>query len=130
MSIKAFLAFVSGGSLLAWFSWFLVLKNTDPAVSADAQALFYSTLVLALLGTFTVLGLGLRRLLIKDDAALLKHLKQSLRQALLFTLGILFGLVLLAHDLFSWWIGLIILAVIIFYEAVFYSKRTAQSGYV
>lgn len=130
MSFKVFVTTVIIGSVLSWLGFFLILTNVDPTRTDHAAFLFYITLALSLFGTLTTVGLSLRRIIIRDDSALLRHLKQSVRQATLLTTAAILVLKFLSVGLFAWWIGLLLMLLIFMIEAVFYSRRTVTSGYV
>lgn len=130
MSLKTFLSIVGVCTALAWFSWYEVLQNIDPFANPELAFLFYVTLALALIGTLTTAGLIARRLVVKDEDSLLRHFKQSARQAIFLTIAFLIVLILGSKGLFVWWIGLGLLALVVMIEAIAYSNRTAKSGYV
>ena len=130
MTYKAFLSTIIAGTIISWAGLYLILMNTDPITTESALFLFFSTLFLALFGTFTSLGLVARSIFLTKKYATMHHFKQSIRQSFLLSIVTLLSLYLLANNLFVWWLAIIMLFVIILFETAIYSLRTSRSGYV
>lgn len=119
MSLKQFLCLIGGTAVFSWMAWGVVLFQVDPEVAGRAGlAVFYSSLSIALVGTFTVLGLALRVIwhrIRKQETIAFKYIAQTIRQAVWFSAVIVVSLMLSAANLFTWWssgtllIGFIIL---------------------
>lgn len=123
MSLKQFLYFVGGATLLAWVAWGVVLFQVDPDVAGRAGlAVFYGALLVALIGTFTLIGLGVRKGLNnvrKQPTIAFKYIAQTIRQAFWFALVVIVSLMLSAAHLFTWWSSGILLISFIILESFF-----------
>lgn len=123
MSLKQFLYFVGGATLLSWIAWGVVLFQVDPQVSGRAGlAVFYGALLVALIGTFTLLGLAARQgwhTLRKQPPIAFKYIGQTIRQALWFAFVVIVSLMLSAGHLFTWWSSGILLVGFIILESFF-----------
>ncbi|MCL5008740.1 MAG: hypothetical protein M1400_00160 [Patescibacteria group bacterium] len=96
---------IAGATLLSAFSLGAVLMFTDPGqASAGTFGFFYLSVFLFAFGTFTLLGLSLRRWLAPKMFVL--NFYTSLRQALLVALLLVVSLLLLGQRLLFWWVEL------------------------
>lgn len=66
------------------------------------MGLFYITLALAIIGTYTVIGFCVRRLLVKSDQLIFRQVKQTLRHAAFLALFINILLILQTHRWLNW----------------------------
>ena len=107
MNLQKFLLLIGGAALCSWLAWFTVLLYIDPTTTgAISIIVFYISLSLALLASFTEVGLLLRIALNRwrrDQVVAFKFVTPSLRQASWFTILVITSLMLLAGRLFSWW---------------------------
>ena len=108
---------------LSWVAWIIVILKLDPYESTGmALGLFFVSLLFALIGTFTLLGFGLRRWIGKQEIYY-HHLTVSLRQGLLLSICTLICIMLLILGLLTWWNGLLLVTVAVLIELYLTSKN-------
>jgi hypothetical protein len=89
-------------TLICWGVFAGALFNIDPhSTNWPGFAMFYASLGLSLLGTFTIVGFLLRFQLLKQQLAF-RAVGEAFRQSFLFVILILASLLLLSHHLFTW----------------------------
>jgi hypothetical protein len=94
---------ILGATLISVFSLASVVVFTNPAeASAVTFGFFYLSIFLFSFGSFTLLGLGIRRWL--APKMFVHNFYTSLRQALLVALLIVISLLLLGQHLLFWWV--------------------------
>lgn len=124
MSLRLYLTLMSIGTILCWVAWFFVITNTSPIESGlMGLFFFYFSLFLAVVGTFSVIGFLIRKIIIKNDEVIFRHVRHTFRQSILLGLLIVFILILLSQNLLFWWNALILFAFFIFLEGVIFSNR-------
>ena len=84
---------------------------------------FYISLFLALVGTFSVLGFVMRVILLKKHFFLSRQVAVSFRQALLLSLLITAALVLQSRSLLTWWTALLVVAALTLLEFFFITAK-------
>ena len=103
MNLKSFLLFMTIGTLLSWFGWFMILFFIDPSEAGIlAFLLFYLTLLISVLGTATVLGFFARKMSLKQELAF-EHVIVSFRQGLWISVVVTVSLYLQSKELLTWW---------------------------
>ncbi|NBS42102.1 hypothetical protein EBS80_05620 [bacterium] len=128
MSFKTFLLLMAIASAAAWAGWIVVLSAIDPSRSGAVGFLFfYLTLTLALVGTLTVSGTGVRIWARRDEIAS-RHVATSFRQAFLFTALVDASLILLSNGLFRWWTAMLVILLLAIVELVFLSASRPRSS--
>lgn len=112
MTFRDYVAVMSLATISAWIAWIVVIFLIDPySAGAVGFLFFYLTLGLSLIGTLSLVGVGIRFWRGGKDF-LSRYVSISFRQALLLTTVLLVSLLLLRVDLFRVWsVGLLILAV-------------------
>ena len=108
-------------TLLGWASWVLVLSKMSPFVSGNlALIFFYSSLLLALTGTFSLLLYTLRLWLAPAETA--PSFGATLREG--FLLGLMLEIALFFQRLrvLTWWDALLLLAIILLLEFYFLAR--------
>lgn len=124
MSLRQYLLLMSFGTLLCWGGFLVTLFSVNPV---DATAIefgfFYVSLFLALVGTCSVAGLSFRRLFLKNDDLIFRHVKNAFRQSLLFACVVILMLVLLAAHLLTWWNLLLLILLVVSIEALIFTER-------
>ncbi|PWB38477.1 MAG: hypothetical protein C3F02_03935 [Parcubacteria group bacterium] len=116
MNIRSYTLTMLVATIIAWAGWSVVLVNFNPSEGGVTVFLiFYCFLFLALLGTFSVLGLWLRQLVNKDRGLVRMMAMESFRQALVLSGVLIAALWLQAMRILTWWnlLLLIILAAVI-----------------
>lgn len=103
-------------SIISWFSWILVILNLDPYEStALGLSLFFISLLLSLIGTFTIILFFLKKLRSQHEV-FIKHIMISLRQGILLSITTSICLAFLMLGLLRIWNGLLIVIIITLLE--------------
>ncbi len=103
MTLKRYLLSMSLATAIAWAAWAMVLVLVSPEeVGMGGVLLFFVSLFLALIGTFSLVGLALRFLLLKKEMVYYQVVN-SFRQAALLAILIDLSLVLQSFGLLTWW---------------------------
>ena len=124
MSLRQYLFLMSLGAVICWGAWLSVLNNLDPAQAGITGFIFfYSTLFLALTGTFSVLGFIVRKISVRKDLIVFQYVRDTFRQGLTTAAIIIIFIVLQQFRLLTWWNLLILLIIIIAVEGVILTNR-------
>jgi Ca2+/Na+ antiporter len=116
-----FLWWMGSATLGAWIAWSIVLCFMDPSrAGALGFAMFYLTLAIALVGTWTLLGTAVRCLRQKE-VIVSRHVLRSFRHSFLFTFLFLASFWLLSMRLWTWWLMTLLLVFVSLVEFVFLS---------
>lgn len=111
------------GTIICWVAWALVIRSTDPMTAPwFIFFFFYASLLLALLGTFTLLGFLWRIWQHREAVVLLRHVRKTFRQGILFAALVTGALYLRAHSWLTWWSVLVLLFVLVVIESLFLSR--------
>ena len=123
MSLRFYIILMVLGTAVCWGAWALVLIFLDPA-SADwlGFLLFYSSLYLALVGSFAIIGMGLR-LLFAQSGGVFREVAIAFRQAFFFGFMVIAALLLQKEGLFTWWNMLLLVAALTLIELFFLAMR-------
>lgn len=119
-------------ALLGWSTWWLVLNRLapceilldsvcKPGVEWGALIAFFISLFIALSATLALAIFFLRRFF-SGNEIFYAFLVIALRQGALLSFGICLLLLLKALQVFFWWDGLIIIAVMVLIELAFHRK--------
>ncbi len=123
MTFRQFLTLMLATSGAAWFAFGAVVWSIDPTRSGlIGFVFFYATLSLALIGTLTICGAGLRTITNRNEVVS-RHVSKAFRQALLFTTLVDVSLVLSSQGYFRWWTATILILLLAVVELVFLSAR-------
>jgi magnesium-transporting ATPase (P-type) len=123
MSLAKFLSILGLATGLCWVSFLAVIFFMNPGTNTFlAPTFFYLSLTCALLGSFTMLGYLIRSFTNKEEQSY-KQVKVASRQALLFTILVVFSLFLQSKELLSWWNLLVLLALLGLIEMFFLSYK-------
>lgn len=107
---------ISVATLISWFSWILVIMNLDPYESNSmGLSLFFISLTLSLIGTFTIILFFLKKILNQNEM-FIKHVMISLRQGILLSASTIICLAFLMLGLLRIWNGLLIVIIITLLE--------------
>lgn len=123
MTLGRYLLVMLIGTLGAWGAWLMVVFYLAPS-SAGVMGFvfFYMSLGVAVVGTTTLVGFGLRHLLHRDEVVF-RQVAISFRQGVLLGIVVLLALMLQAERLLTWWnLGILLLALTIV-EFFFLSMR-------
>ncbi len=111
MNFRWYLIFMGVGTGLAWIAWMFVLQTTNPYESGVmGLAFFYITLMLSLVGTLSLLGIGYRIGIQKRNATVFREVRVSFRQAVLLSLLAVCALYLASQKHMTWYYLLILVA--------------------
>jgi hypothetical protein len=122
MNHKKYLLTIALTAALSWLAWGIVVTKLDPFESTSlALSLFFLSLTFALIGSFTLLGFGLRRWLSKEELHE-QHLSVSLRQGVLLSLCTIFCLAFLIVGVLKWWNGLLLVTIAVLVEMFLTSR--------
>ncbi len=107
---------ISIATIISWLSWILVIMNLDPYTSTGmGLGLFFISLTLALIGTFTLILFFLKKLRNQNEVYI-KHVMISLRQGILLSMSTTICLSFLMLGLLRIWNGLLIVIIITLLE--------------
>ena len=124
MSLKSYVLLMSIGTLLCWLAWGFVLLYLAPAEAGLSGLLFfYSSLFLAIVGSFSVLGLLIRLRVLKEDEIVFRHVRRAFRQSVLISGFLILILILQSQHLLAWWNLIILLSLFFFLEGVMFTGR-------
>jgi hypothetical protein len=123
MTLKQYLALMSFCTALCWVGWGVVVRSVDPADGVLSLGLFYASLGLSLVGTFSVIGLAFRALSRRHEAAV-RHVPVSLRQGVLLTTAFMTALVLQSRSLLTGLNSILLIGILCFVELFFISSSS------
>jgi len=111
MTLKNYLFVMSALTAVCWGIFIFVAELVDPtATNWVGYGLFYISLFLSLSGTTALIGFIFRFVALKKELAF-NLVKVAFRQSFLFSLFIIFLLVLKSQQLFNW-LNLFLLVII------------------
>ena len=126
MSLKLYLWLMGLASLLAMISFLAILWFFSPQnANVTILALLFLCLFIALCGFFSLLGFYIRRRRNKAQAASY-FFGISLREGTLLSLLLVGFLLMRAAKIFSWWLALIFLIIIVAIEVVFIRQEEGE----
>lgn len=124
MTLRQYLILMTIGTLACWIAWFFVIGNISPAEAGILGfAFFYLSLFLAIVGTFSVAGFLTRRVIIKNDNIVFRHVHTTFRQSIIIASLIIISLLLLSQHLLAWWNALLLVALFFILEGMIFSNR-------
>ncbi len=126
MTFKHYLIVMAIGTLGAWIAWTVTLVSINPIeTSMIGFIFFYLTLFVALVGSFSIIGAGLRVLIKKPDV-ISRQVSIAFRHGLLFGSLIIGSLILLSQDILYWWSMTLFIAVMALVEIFFLTSRRGR----
>ena len=126
MTLRQYLFWMALATALCWLGWLSVVWTVDPSETRLlGLVLFYATFCLALIGTFSVLGLGMRALVRRQDPVS-RHAATSFRQSVLLTCLLAGALALQANALLTWWNLLLFIGTMTVLEFFLISVRSGR----
>ena len=123
------LMIISAG--LAWLTWGFILFGISPNENGlGVFFLFYTSLLLAIACSLSILGLVIRSQLFKNKESASKQAGKSFRQAILLatlTTGILY---LASKNILNWWTIVLFIVVLTMIEffLISYKTKTTSAG--
>ena len=114
------------GTILTWSAWVLVLSQFEPTSAGWLGfTMFYASLYLALVGTFSLLGLTLRRIINPTELPY-RHVATAFRQSFSFAFLVVAALFLQSRTLLTWWNTLFLITALTFLEFAILAVRRPQ----
>ncbi len=102
MNLRQYLTTMVFSTLLCWAAWVFVIIKVDPEqTSALGFVFFYISLLLALIGTISLLAFGAYRLFGSHEMPLFRHVRMSFRTACVISALVIAGLYLQALSVFT-----------------------------
>jgi hypothetical protein len=109
-------------TLLCFIAWWQAVGTTDPTSSGFLAFLFfYTTLFLALLGLFTVVGFAVRVWILHQEDVVFRNVRKTFRQGFLFATLVCGALFLKSQGLFKVWVVALLLLLLVCVEFFFIS---------
>lgn len=129
MTLRQYLILMTIGTCLCWVAWFFVIFYTSPADgSLFGLIFFYLSFFLAIVGTFSVIGFLIRRLIIKNDEIVFRHVRHTFRQSIIIGILVIMALFLLSQGYLTWWTGLLLIVLFLFVEGILFTNRKYSNG--
>ena len=123
MTFKDYLIVMALATVGAWAGWVVVLVSINPSSAGWLGFLFfYLTLAIALIGTISICGAGIR-VWFKREELISRHVSRSFRQSILLSSLVIGSLILSSHGLFTWWVMTLLVATVGLVELVFISAQ-------
>lgn len=122
MTLKNYILAMSVLTAICWGVFVFIAGTINPfSTNWLGFLLFYISLGVALIGSSSILGLVLRFFFAKDEV-IFNSVKNSFRQSFLFSLFIIFLLILKSANYFSW-LNLILLIIMFTILEIFLSAK-------
>ncbi|MFZ4632048.1 MAG: hypothetical protein ACOYL8_02455 [Patescibacteria group bacterium] len=126
MTLKKYLFVMSALTIFCWGIFIFVAGLIDPiATNWLGLALFYLSLFVSLSGTTALIGFIFRFVALKKELAF-NLVKLSFRQSFLFSLFVIFLLILKSQQLFNWLNLLLLVIVFAILELFFISYKKSR----
>lgn len=123
MTQKNYLIIIAIIATIGWSSWVLVINKLSPfSTPGISLSLFYSSLLIALIGSISLMMYYLKISLDKAKGRA-ETLNISLRQGTLLSIMIIVGILFQRLKVLTWWDGLLLLAIILMIEFYFTSRE-------
>ncbi len=127
MNFRQYILIFGTGTILAWISWVIVVINISPATAGGFMLLvFYFTLFVGLLGTFSTLATVIRMVRNEDNEVEL-IVARSLRQAFFLTIIIIFSLFLSSKEWLNWMSIFALIGIFGVLEFIVLTKKSARN---
>ena len=127
MSLLRYLIVMTLATLLCWAAFGLVIFYINPKNSGLIGFIsFYLSLFLAMAGTASLVGFLVRAIFVKKEA-LFRYMGVSLRQAILFSVLLIFALLLLGNQLFRWWNVILLILALALLEFFFLTRNPSSN---
>lgn len=113
-------------TLVCWVSWLVVLYFINPTGAGFIGfSLFYLTLLIALIGTFSLIGF-FGRVWFSKERVIFRHLGISTRQSMWFSFLLVGTLILQGTDYLKWWSVLFLIVLLTLLEFFFLSRKVVR----
>lgn len=112
------------GTLICWAALGYVVHTIDPLYAGVVGfILFYSSLFLALVGTFSIIGFLLRHFILRDSGIVFRHVRKTFRQSIFLSALFVALLFLLQQELLTWWNGMALAVFYFLLEGIIFTNR-------
>jgi hypothetical protein len=112
------------GTIMCWVAWVFILFNVSPEQAGWIGFIFfYTSLFLGTVGTFSVIGLLLKKQKSSTDDIIFRQVKRTFKQGILFGIFIILSLILLQFNLLFWWNAVLLALLYIVLEGAIVSGR-------
>jgi len=102
---------MGAGTLLAWGAWATVIFQVNlHEAGILGVILFYLTLAVSLLGSFSIMGVVYRVHALKRKHVISREVRIAFRHAILLTVVAIFSLILSTKSWLTWWSFLLLIA--------------------
>ena len=126
MNIKQYIAIFATGTVIAWSTWFLILRTIDPLTAGVVSfVIFYFTLFLGVTGIFTTILTVIRMWRFKKRHAD-EIVVTSLRQSVLLANLVVGSFILLSQDMFTILALFLLLALLGMIEFIVLSSKAKK----
>lgn len=110
-------------TVLGWVSWLVVINKLSPFLSGNlALAFFYSSLLVALTGTFALVNYYLRIVFVGGEN-FPKHFNAAVRQGVLLASMVCLGLAFQRLRVLTWWDAALMLMIVLLIERYFVRRE-------
>ncbi|MFC1788088.1 hypothetical protein ACFLZY_02610 [Patescibacteria group bacterium] len=121
MTFRYYIILMTLATIAAWAGWIVVIVSIDPTQTSQLGfVFFYSTLSIALFGSLSIIGAGLR-IWFKQDELISRHVSKAARQAFLLSTLLIGSIILLTNGLFTLLTGMLFVTLLALVEFVFIS---------
>lgn len=128
MTLRQYLTMMSAGTAAAWAAIAVIVTQVDPAdAPAPVVVILYLAFLVALTGTFAVLGFLARIFVLRKTFRLSHQVMVSFRQAALLAVVAVLALFLESRALLNWWNGML-LALMVTAAEFFFISATSRSA--
>lgn len=126
MSLKKYLVLMSSITLFCWLTWLVVLFYINPREAGFVGfTMFYLSLFLALVGTFSLIGF-FARVWFSRETFIFRHLGVATRQSIWFSILLVAGLMLQGGGMLKWWSALLLVIFLVLFEFFFISRKVVR----
>jgi len=126
MSLKKYLIFMTSVTLFCWLAWLVVLFYMNPDEGGVVGfTMFYLSLFLALIGTFSLLGFFIR-VWFSKETFIFRHLGVATRQSLWFSILLIVTLMFQGGGMLKWWSALLLVLFLVLMEFFFITRKVAR----
>lgn len=123
MSLKKYIIGMIFATIFCWMAWGLILFYLDPAAAGLIGIVcFHFSLLFALIGSFTIIGLCFR-IFLSHNEVLFAHVSVSFRQGVLLSIVLVGSLIMQQFRILNWWDGSLFAVSIGLLEFYFMSRN-------
>lgn len=129
MTLRLYLALMSFATLLCWVAWLFVIFYISPTEGGFLGLFFfYLSLFFSIVGTGSVIGFHIRRLVLKDEEIIFRHVRHTFRQSIILATAVIVIFMLTAASLLFWWNFIMLVLFFLFIEFILFTNRRHSNG--